>query len=189
MGNPHLATPAAAAGARLLVAWRLAMLLAGTVLVAGCGGDAPPLANGSPAPSFSLERLTGGTASFPTDYRGQVVALRFWADWCPFCKDEMKALEPVYRRLQGRGFQILAVNVRQDAGTAGTFVRRLGISYETLLDTSGEVARAYGVQGLPTTFLIDRGGTLRGRILGESSPEVTERLVGGLLYEGRAQQP
>jgi peroxiredoxin len=97
----------------------------------------------------------------------------------------MTALEPVYRRLQGQGFRILAVNVRQDAETAGAFVRRLGISYETLLDTTGEVARAYGVQGLPTTFFVDGEGTLRGRILGESSPEVTERMVGELLGAGR----
>jgi peroxiredoxin len=97
----------------------------------------------------------------------------------------MSALEPVYRRLQTQGFHILAVNVRQDAETAGAFVRKLGITYETLLDASGEVARAYGVQGLPTTFFVDGDGTLRGRILGESSPEVTERMVGDI----QAHQP
>ena len=159
----------------------LAALLAWAALLAGCDGEGPRLANGNPAPGFSLQRLAGGSANFPGDYRGQVVAIRFWADWCPFCKDEMTALEPVYRKLQAQGFHILAVNVRQDAETAARFVHRLGISYETLLDSSGEVARAYGVQGLPTTFLIDADGTLRGRILGESSPEVTERMVRDLL--------
>jgi peroxiredoxin len=163
---------------------RALAILAGILLLTGCGGDTPQLANGSPAPGFSLPRLAGGTVAFPADFRGQVLAIRFWADWCPFCKDEMTALEPVYRRLQGQGFRILAVNVRQDAETAGAFVRRLGISYETLLDIKGEVARAYGVQGLPTTFFVDGEGTLRGRILGESSPEVTERMVGELLGAG-----
>jgi peroxiredoxin len=151
--------------------------LAFLLLLAGCGGETPQLVNGTQAPGFALPRLAGGTASFPADYRGKLVAVRFWADWCPFCKDEMTALEPVYQRLQAQGFHILAVNVRQDAGTAAAFVRRLGISYETLLDTTGEVARAYGVQGLPTTFFVDGDGTLRGRILGESSPEVTEHMV------------
>jgi cytochrome c biogenesis protein CcmG, thiol:disulfide interchange protein DsbE len=159
----------------------LALILALT----GCGGETPQLVNGTQAPGFTLQRLGGGTASFPGDYQGKLVAIRFWADWCPFCKDEMKALEPVYRNLQARGFHILAVNVRQDAETAGAFVRKLGITYETLLDASGEVARAYGVQGLPTTFFVDGDGTLRSRILGESSPEVTERIVGDLL----AQRP
>jgi cytochrome c biogenesis protein CcmG, thiol:disulfide interchange protein DsbE len=151
------------------------------LLLASCSADSPQLANGTPAPSFSLERLGGGTAKFPEDYRGQLVAIRFWADWCPFCKSEMTALEPVYQRLKDLGFRILAVNVRQDAETASTFVRGLGISYETLLDSTGEVARAYGVQGLPTTFFVDKTGILRARILGESSPEVTERMVKDLM--------
>ncbi len=159
---------------------RLLPVLA-ALLLAGCGAEAPQLVNGSPAPSFDLERLDGGRAHFPGDYRGQLVAIRFWADWCPFCKDEMTALEPVYQRLQAQGFHILAVNVRQDAATATAFVQRLGISYETLLDTSGVVARSYGVQGLPTTFFVDGDGILRTRILGESSPEVTERMVAELL--------
>ena len=110
--------------------------------------------------------------------------IRFWADWCPFCKGEMTALEPVYQRLRDQGLQILAVNVRQDAQTAKALRRQLGISYDTLLDSSGEVARAYGVQGLPTTFFVGRDGTRHNRILGESTPELTERLVSDLL--GRA---
>lgn len=160
---------------------RAALLLVFFFLLAACSSDTPQLANGSPAPGFTVPRLEGGTATFPDDFRGKVVAIRFWADWCPFCKDEMIALEPVYQQLHGEGFHILAVNVRQDADTAGSFVRKLGISYETLLDVSGEVARNYGVQGLPTTFFVDRHGMLHARILGESTPDVTERIVGEML--------
>ena len=155
-----------------------------TLLLTGCGTETPQLVNGAPPPGFTLPRLEGGNSRFPEDYRGQVVMIRFWADWCPFCKGEMTALEPVYQRLRDQGFQILAVNVRQDAQTANAFVRRLGISYQTLLDSSGEVARAYGVQGLPTTFFVGRDGTLHNRILGESTPELTERLVSDLLGTG-----
>ena len=50
-----------------------------------------------------------------------------------------------------------------------------------LLDEDGDVARAYGVIGLPTTFFVDREGRLASRILGESTPEVFERIVGELL--------
>ena len=160
---------------------RAALLLVFFFLLAACSSDTPQLAKDQPVPGFTVPRLEGGTATFPDDFRGKVVAIRFWADWCPFCKDEMIALEPVYRQLHGEGFHILAVNVRQDADTAGRFVARLGISYETLLDVSGEVARNYGVQGLPTTFFIDRSGKLHARILGESTPEVTERIVREML--------
>lgn len=147
----------------------------------GCADEAPRLAHGEPVPAFTLARLETGTLAFPDALRGRVVAIRFWADWCPFCAPEMKALEPVFQRYREHGLAILAVNVRQDRESARAFVDRLGISYDVLLDGEGEVARAYGVRGLPTTFLLDREGRLRARILGESGAKVFERAVLELL--------
>ena len=148
-----------------------------TLLVAGCGEESVQLANGQPAPQFSLQQLEGGATRFPEDYAGKVVALRFWADWCPFCESEMVALEPVYRKYRDQGLVILAINVRQDRETARKFIAKLNISYDVLLDLEGEVARRYGVLGLPTTFFVDREGILRKRILGESTPELFEQIV------------
>jgi peroxiredoxin len=147
------------------------------LLLAGCGEPQQHPKNGEPAPPFLLERLDGGQARFPEQFRGQVVAVRFWADWCPFCEGEMKLLEPVYRQYRERGLTILAVNVRQDRDTARAFIEKLGISYDTLLDFEGEVARSYGVSGLPTTFIIDPKGVLRNRIIGESTPDTFERAI------------
>jgi peroxiredoxin len=119
--------------------------------------------------------------ALPADLQGQIVVIRFWADWCPFCESEMRSIEPVYRAYKEQGLRLLAINVRQDAKTAAAFVEPLGISYEVLLDEDGDVARAYGVSGLPTTFFLDRQGRLATRILGESTPEVFEQVVKGLL--------
>jgi peroxiredoxin len=149
--------------------------------LAGCGEQAPRFERGDLPPAFSLSRLDGGEVSFPSQFGGQVVAVRFWADWCPFCESEMQAIEPVYRRHQDEGLVILAVNVRQDHATAKAFVDKLNISYDTLLDPEGDIARAYGVLGLPTTFMIDRDGRLHARIIGESTPELFERIVQELL--------
>jgi peroxiredoxin len=93
----------------------------------------------------------------------------------------MRSIEPVYRRYKDQGLRLLAINVRQDPETAAAFVAPLGITYEVLLDTDGAVARAYGVSGLPTTFFLDRQGRLAARVLGESTPEVFEQVVKGLL--------
>ena len=76
---------------------------------------------------------------------------------------------------------ILAINVRQDRDTAQKFISKLNISYDTLLDVEGEVARLYGVMGLPTTFFVERDGRLRSRILGESTPEVFEQIIKEML--------
>ncbi len=93
----------------------------------------------------------------------------------------MKQLEPVYRKYRDQGLVILAINVRQDRKTAGTFIRQLGISYDTLLDEEGEVARNYGVMGLPTTFFVDSDGILISKVLGESTPEVFEKIITGIM--------
>ena len=151
------------------------------VLIAGCSDEQPALSKGQQPPAFTLERLEGGSLRFPDELQGKVVAIRFWADWCPFCKTEMRDIEPVFKRYRDRGLVILALNVRQDRATAERFIRKLEISYDTLLDSDGSVARAYGVSGLPTTFIVDRTGRLYTKIIGESTPELFERIVRELL--------
>ena len=160
--------------------WLLIALLS---WLAACDQNITTLHNGTPAPPFTLEQLDGPEIRFPEQYRGQVVALRFWADWCPYCHGEMQALEPVYRQHQGRGLVILAVNVMQPVETVRPFVAGLGISYPVLLDRQGVVTRDYRVMGLPVTFLIDRQGVIRARIIGESTPEVFARAVADLLSQ------
>lgn len=117
----------------------------------------------------------------PSDFSGKVVALRFWADWCPYCRKEMTELQPVYARLHERGLEILAVNVAQDRDTVRRFIEPLGIRYPVLLDPEGATARAYGVNALPITWLLDRHGIVRGKIVGETTAEVFERQVVKLL--------
>jgi peroxiredoxin len=157
------------------------LVLTFALLLGGCGDEGPRLENGQAAPGFELKRLGGGTLAFPADLDGRVVAVRFWADWCPFCEEEMRDIEPLYRRYRDRGLVVLAVNVRQDPETAARFIERLGLSYQVVLDREGAVARRYGVIGLPTTFFVDREGRLVTRILGESTPDVFERIVRDLL--------
>ncbi|HPE74297.1 MAG TPA: TlpA disulfide reductase family protein [Candidatus Competibacter sp.] len=152
-----------------------------SVLLTGCEQNVTATKTDSPAPAFTLERLDGPAVHFPEQYRGQVVAIRFWADWCPYCHDEMQALEPVYRQYRDQGLAILAVNVLQPLETVRPFVQGLDISYEVLLDPQGAVTRDYRVMGLPMTFIVDRQGVIRARIVGESTPEVFERAIVTLL--------
>ena len=160
---------------------RLGFYLVLVTLLAACEAELPGIKTNAPAPAFTLERLDGSALHFPEQYRGQVIALRFWADWCPYCYGEMKALEPVYRRHHPEGLVILAVNVMQPLETVQRFVDELGLSYEIALDRQGEVMRRYQVMGLPVTFIIDRQGIVRSRIIGESTPEVFEQAIASLL--------
>jgi peroxiredoxin len=154
------------------------------VFLAACGEEAAlSPANGGPAPAFEATTLEGKVARVPADHAGKVVALRFWADWCPYCRKEMTGLQPVYARLRGQGLEILAVNVAQDRETEARFVAPLGIGYPVLLDPEGAVARRYGVKALPVTWLVDRRGVVRGKIVGEAAPEVFSARVSELLDE------
>lgn len=152
------------------------------LLLAGCQAELPrPVAHGASAPAFTAETLDGRTVNFPDDFAGKVVALRFWADWCPYCGPEMRDLEPVYQRLKGRGLEVVAVNAGQGPDAVARFLRGIPVSYPVLLDRELRAVRLYGVVGLPHTYLIDRAGVVRGRIVGEASAEVFERQVLALL--------
>jgi thiol-disulfide isomerase/thioredoxin len=149
--------------------------------LAACGDGVEPPAAGSPAPAVELRTLEGAPIPFPGSHRGTVTAVRFWADWCPYCEEEMRAIEPVYRELAGQGLRVLAVNVGQDAGTARRFIRGLGISYEVALDEDADAANRYGVLALPTTYFVDRDGIVRRRILGEAPVDAFREAAESLL--------
>ncbi|CDK97468.1 Putative thioredoxin-like fold [Magnetospirillum gryphiswaldense MSR-1 v2] len=153
-----------------------------TLLLGGCGDDgakAPKL--GDTMLPFTAQSLGGQRFELPAGSAGKVVVLRFWATWCAFCKDEMKAIEPVWQARQGDGLLVLAVNAGQEAADITKFIADLGVSYPVLLDPGAKIARAYGVTGLPMTFFIDRSGVVRGRILGEADEAAFRRKLEDLL--------
>jgi peroxiredoxin len=159
--------------------WLVVPLL---LVLASCGESARQIpATGDLAPGFIAQRIDGRQVNVPHHLAGKVVAIRFWADWCPYCRPEMAALVPAYVRLRERGLEYLAVNVAQDRERVSRFVDDLGIPYPVLLDPEGKIARAYGVSALPVTWFIDREGRLRGKIVGESTPDVFERRALELL--------
>lgn len=142
------------------------------LVLVGCGDEVKAPKVGEAMTPFTLQSPSGERLALPV--AGKRMVLRFWATWCAFCKDEMAAIEPVWRAHQGDGLLVVAVNAGQKAEEITKFVADLGISYPVLLDPGAKVSRAYGVTGLPMTFFIDSQGVVRGRILGETD-EVTFR--------------
>jgi len=168
-----------AAALLLLAAWLLA--------AAGCGGKLAVLEPGDPAPPFALQDLEGRTVSL-AELRGRYVFVRFWADWCKSCRTEMPIIEEKYRQHRAAGFEVLALNVRQGRETAARFAREVGIGYPVLLDRDGGVAQAYGVIGLPTTFLVDREGRIVEEILGDMNRRSLSDLLDP-LFAGAPEPP
>ena len=153
------------------------------LIVPACKGKAektslPKL--GTPAINFNCQDLKGEIWSLDK-VRGKVVLLRFWADWCPYCRYEMPVIENYYRKLKADGFVVLAVNVKQSAQVAEAFTAQFDITFPIPLDPDGELARRYGVYGIPTNFLIDRQGVIREILIGEVFKE--EKFMRDLLKD------
>ena len=148
--------------------------------LAACGGEPPVKLNtGDTAPAFKTVQLDGNAIDFPAAFAGSPVVLRFWADWCKFCEPEMRLIDTVRQR--HAGLDVLAVNAGQDKATVEAFMKKLGVGYPAALDESSKIAKSYGVVGLPTTFLIDGKGMVRGKIIGEADEAMFERHVQAIL--------
>lgn len=136
------------------------------IALAGCG-EKNPAGVGKKAIDFQLPGLDGKVYRL-SDYRGKLVHLHFWAEWCPRCHEEFDVLGKVYPELKRKypDFEILSVNVDQPKVHVENFIRKHPVGFPVLLDKGAKVARAYHVKGLPTNFLIGKDGKIKEVILG-----------------------
>lgn len=114
---------------------------------------------------FTLPLLSGGRAAL-SSFRGKVVLLNFWATWCPPCRSEMPSMEVLYKRLNSKGLEILAVDSGEDAATVQQFIRENSHTFPVLLDSDNKVSSQYGIRAIPTTYIIDREGKIIGVVRG-----------------------
>jgi cytochrome c biogenesis protein CcmG/thiol:disulfide interchange protein DsbE len=122
----------------------------------------PSIAASTSRPMPNVEvYTTDGVAVKLGDYRGKVVLIDFWASWCPPCKTSFPALDSLYRQYQDRGVEVLAVNLDERRHDADTFLGAHPHRLTVLYDPKGVSPQAFGVKGMPSSFLIDRAGTIR----------------------------
>ena len=136
--------------------------------LAGCGSPAlkpvrtdVPTAP-SPAPDFSLQDLSGATVRL-ADFRGRTVLLDFWATWCQPCKQSIPLYMKMQDKLRSKGFVVVGVDENEKAEIVGAYARKLGMNYPVLLDPDTGLFEKFGGRSLPSAFLIDAQGNIRGR--------------------------
>jgi peroxiredoxin len=134
---------------------------------------------------FELEDLNGETRSL-SSYRGKVVFLNFWATWCGPCRIEMPSMQRVYNELKDEGFEIVAVDLREDKKVVKKFIKEYELTFPVLLDKTGKVGGIYGTRSIPTTYIIDRDGFIVGRTIGarEWDTEEIETVFREILENG-----
>ena len=139
---------------RWLAAAALAFLAAGAVAQAlkpWSGGATPPLELAD----------TDGTPRRLADYRGKAVLVNFWATWCGPCREEMPSIEALRQSMQGKPFEVLAVNVGESARVARSFGEKLMLGFPLLLDRDTRAAKAWGARVLPASFIVGPDGAIR----------------------------
>lgn len=152
------------------------LVLAGILAAIGLAAAA---AEDAAAPDFALSSTAGANYRL-SEYRGEVVALVFWASWCGDCRRELERFERLRRTYGSVGLTVLGVNLDTEPERASALAGAAGIGYPVLLDAEQDVSRSYRADDLPLIVLIDRHGAIRAR-----HQALDERDERGLLVDLR----
>ena len=171
--------PDKTAGQKILALIRILMIPAFLLVVSGTAGAA--LRIGDTLPAAALASVNGAVIRIPESLSGKVVIVHFWQIGCSSCRLEMPMMDHLYKTYRKKGLEILAINIGQPKETVRSFASDLKVSYPILMDADARSASLYGVTDVPRTYVIDRSGVVRYRILGGTSPEMLKKLILSLL--------
>lgn len=169
------------------------LALAGLIaqFVRGIGRDPsviPSVLIGRPAPAFDLPAIEGRAAGLSsTSFTGDVTLLNVFASWCIACRIEHPELLKI---ASGQEARIVGLNWKDKPGDGARWLAELGDPYAAIGDDStGRVALDYGVTGAPETFVIDRKGVVRHKIIGPITPQIWESDLRPLIRELNNEAP
>ena len=133
-----------------------------------------------PAPAVRGTTLTGAKWQLSAD-RGHVVVLNFWGSWCTPCREEAPALGALAQHFARSDVRFVGVDIRDDPASAEAFMRRFRISYPSLNDPNDHVALDFSgtapPAAIPSTLVIDRGGRIAARVIGQVSYNGLKALI------------
>jgi len=137
-----------------------------------------------PFPDFTLKDLHGRAVSL-SQFRGKVVILNLWMTTCPPCKKEMPMLQQIQKKYANREVVVIGISADEKAGTAASFARKLGVTYPLLIHpalmTSESEQQKFGMLGLPTTYILDKTGSVRKKVIGFLYKEDIEQALEEVL--------
>jgi cytochrome c biogenesis protein CcmG, thiol:disulfide interchange protein DsbE len=114
---------------------------------------------GEPAPGFALSTPAGEVIDLAR-LRGSVVYVDFWASWCAPCRRSFPWMNGLHERYRNQGLAIVGINVDKRRADADKFLRDVPANFPIVFDANGATPSAFNVKGMPTSYLIDRGGVV-----------------------------
>jgi len=138
---------------------------------------------GMPRPDFELKDIDGNQRHIK-EWQGDVIAINFWATWCPPCLEEIPAFIELQNQYQGRGLQFIGIAM-QEADEIRDYSQEVNISYPLLVGAEEvmKVSKIYGndIGALPYTVIIDRDGKIAFQKRGPISKSEAEKVILSLL--------
>ena len=119
-----------------------------------------------PAPECQLNEWGTGDEVNWSSLQGSVVYVDFWASWCTSCVIAFPSLSALQKEFRDQGLVVLGVNLDEDPAEANRFLNRLPAGFRIVSDSSRSCPKSFLVEGLPTSYLIDRAGNIRYHHLG-----------------------
>lgn len=121
---------------------------------------------GNPVPDIELVDLNRNTLKL-SDLKGSVVFVNFWATWCTSCVDELPSMETLFGRFsQNPQFRMVTVIFKDNEMNVFNFMKQNGYSFPVYLNPDDSAAKKFGITGVPETFIIDKKGILRNKVIG-----------------------
>lgn len=121
---------------------------------------ASAVSEGDLAPDFTLPILGGEGSRSLSESHGKVRYLDFWASWCLACRVSIPEMIVLQQELGTKQFEVIAISVDEWIDDASAFLSRYSLNYDNLSDPHGEIAEAYGLLAMPTSFVIDPEGRI-----------------------------
>ena len=138
-------------------------------VAAACSGGprlAGSVALDRPAPEFEV-RDRAGRVHRPSDFRGKVVLINFWATWCPPCLEEMPSMEALRKQMDETQLQIMALSVDASWEPVDTFLEQNAFGFGIYSDFEQKVAELYGTHMVPETYIVDKQGVIVCKVVGD----------------------
>jgi len=112
---------------------------------------------GDTAPDFSIVDEHGRTIT-RSDFGGKILALNFWASWCPPCLEELPSMNQFAQEFAGQGVVVLGVSIDKNPALYKRFVTQRNVIFDTARDPEAAISASYGTFQIPETYIIDRNG-------------------------------
>ena len=135
---------------------------------------------GEPVPDFDLASLSQGPISLEAQ-TGQVVVVNFFASWCQPCRSEAPDLERTWHKYRDMNVQFFGIAYKDADSKAKAFLEEFGVTFPCAVEAGNKTARAYGVTGVPETFVINREGLLVSHFVGPVSEQALSQAIEGAL--------